>query len=329
MNPYPALRNNDFFKIHVEHLPTKKKIAFEGWVTSFSDTYTSQWQEETVYGRMDPLATYQRTGRSIQLAFDIPNDDKQHAIDNMDKVRQLIKFMYPLYAAGAMVQQNTLQSGPLLGLKWTNLISSPNNSDEKLIGYINGGLAYSPEVTEGGFILKGLESATVERSRPIPGQRVESQSSIAVKNYFPKKLSLSFTFTVLHTHLVGWAPTAGSIGGTNFTFGGSFGTDEAFPNAFIAPPPPEGFVAGPRTTAETTDDANGNLDQTDNPTEEQIDDAIAARRERLNQGADAQADVGEVAGENNDEDEVAEVQMGACYGEHGQQLRDLGMCGDP
>jgi len=297
MNPYPALRTNDFFKIHIEHLPTKEKIAFEGWVTSFSDNYTSQWQEEMVYGRMDPLATYQRTGRSIQLGFDIPNDSKSHAITNMANVRQLIKFMYPLYAQGAMAQQNTIQAGPLLGLKWTNLISSPNNNGEKLIGYINGGLAYSPEVTEGGFILKGLESATVERSRPIPGQRVESQSSIAVKNYFPKKLSLSFTFTVLHTHLVGWAPTAGSIGGRSFTFGGSFGTDEAFPNAFIAPPPPEPEAGGTRTTTnQTTEGANQTLDQQGDPTPDQTEQAVAAREECQTNAADNQAAQGDING---------------------------------
>lgn len=282
MNPYPALRKNPFFQIHIEHLPTKEKIAFEGWVTSFSDSYTSQWQEEMVYGRMDPLATYQRTGRSISLGFDIPNDSKSHAITNMAKVRQLIKFMYPLYAESAMETQNTLQSGPLLGLKWTNLISSPNNSGEKLIGYINGGLAYSPEVTEGGFILGGLKQGTNE----------ESEASIAVKNYFPKKLSLSFTFTVLHTHLVGWAPSG--TGGKSFTFGGSQGTDAAFPNAFIAPPPPDPEEGGVRGNRETADDANGNLDETNEPTPKQTEDAEERRNEALNRGPDDEASAGKI-----------------------------------
>lgn len=298
MNPYPALRTNDFFKIHIEHLPTKEKIAFEGWVTNFSDNYTSQWQEEMVYGRMDPLATYQRTGRSISLGFDIPNDDKQHAIANMANVRQLIKFMYPLYAESAMAQQNTLQSGPLLGLKWTNLISSPNNNGEKLIGYINGGLAYSPEVAEGGFILRGLD----------PGLGVESQSSIAIKNYFPKKLSLSFTFTVLHTHLVGWAPSG--TGGKSFTFGGSQGTDAAFPNAFIAPPPPDPEEGGVRGDRETADDANGNLDETDNPSEIQTEDAEARRNEALNRGADDTADAGKIGAVVDDNTQALSSESG-------------------
>ena len=286
MNPHPALRKSPFFEIKIWHLPTNKAVTFEGWVTNFSDNYTSQWQEEMVYGRMDPLATYQRTGRSISLGFDIPNDSKSHAITNMANVRQLIKFMYPLYASSAMETQNTLQSGPLLGLKWTNLISSPNNNGEKLIGYINGGLAYSPEVTEGGFIFGGLEAP-----KPDTPQK-ESEASIAVKNYFPKKLSLSFTFTVLHTHLVGWAPSG--TGGKSFTFGGSQGTDAAFPNAFIAPPPPDPEEGGVRGNRETADDANGNLDETNEPTPKQTEDAEERRNEALNRGPDDEASAGKI-----------------------------------
>ena len=286
MNPYPDLRKNPFFEIKIWHLPTEKEVVFDGWVTNFSDSYTSQWQEEMVYGRMDPLATYQRTGRSISLGFDIPNDSKSHAIANMAKVRQLIKFMYPLYAENAMAQQNTLQSGPLLGLKWTNLISSPNNSGEKLIGYINGGLAYSPEVTEGGFIMGAV---TKDLEKPF-----EVTPRTAIKNYFPKKLSLSFTFTVLHTHLVGWAPSG--TGGKSFTFGGSQGTDEAFPNAFIGLPPPDPEDGGARGDRETADDANGNLNPNDDPTPAQEAAKKEAREECQSNAADNFANQGLISG---------------------------------
>jgi hypothetical protein len=198
-----------------------------------------------------------------------------------------------------METQNTLQSGPLLGLKWTNLISSPNNNGEKLIGYINGGLAYSPEVTEGGFILGGLKQGTNE----------ESEASIAVKNYFPKKLSLSFTFTVLHTHLVGWAPSG--TGGKSFTFGGSQGTDAAFPNAFIAPPPPDPEEGGVRGNRETADDANGNLDETNEPTPKQTEDAEERRNEALNRGPDDEASAGKIGAVVDDNTEALSSASGS------------------
>ena len=287
MNPYPALRTNEFFKIHIEHLPTKEKVAFEGWVTNFNDTYTAQWQEEMVYGRMDPLATYQRTGRSISLGFDIPNDSKAVAMKNMANVRKLIKFMYPLYKEGDMAQQNTLQSGPLLGLKWTNLISSPTNPGEKLIGYINGGISYNPEVADGGFILGELNA---DGTAAIG-------ASISMKNYFPKKLSLSFTFTVLHTHLVGWAPAAAAPGGATFVFGGNADIDRAFPNAFIGQPEPDPEHGGARGNMDTTDDANQDLDQRDNPTQEQEEAKKEAREACQSNAADNLSNQGQITGD--------------------------------
>ena len=245
------LRSSDLFKIHIEHLPTKNEVSFEGFVTGFSDTYTSQWNEEMVYGRMDPLSTFQSTRRSIEIGFDIPNDSKQHAIWNMSQVRQFIQFLYPTYNDSGLSQQNVLKAGPLLGIKWINLISSPNNAQEKLIGYINGSVSYSPEMNDGGFLARRLSAGL---------QPAEDSRSKEIANYFPKKLSLSFNFTVLHTHLVGWAPDAESAaaGVTSFVFGGDQAIASAFPNAAISPPP-----APPTAAAEsgekTTDDANEDL----------------------------------------------------------------------
>ena len=41
-------RNKRFFSIQIGHIPTGNDVTFEGWVTSFSDAYTSQWTEENV-----------------------------------------------------------------------------------------------------------------------------------------------------------------------------------------------------------------------------------------------------------------------------------------
>ena len=35
------------------HLPTKRSISFPAFLTSFGDSYTSNWAQENVYGRMD------------------------------------------------------------------------------------------------------------------------------------------------------------------------------------------------------------------------------------------------------------------------------------
>ena len=227
-----GLRNNEFFGIHIKHLPTKQTVSFEGWVTQFSDTYTAQWNEQRVYGRMDPLATYEGTGRQILLSFDIPNDSKMAATANMQKIQQFIKFMYPVYNDGEESVQNVLTAAPLLTLKWTNLISSPNNEGQELVGYINGPISYAPDVAEGGFMSGEITTYETEGTPP---------KDIAIRNYFPKKISMSFGFTVLHTHLVGWTPTDNTK--TSFIFGNEEINDR-FPNIYKEFPIPNDVLAG-------------------------------------------------------------------------------------
>lgn len=42
-------------------------VSFYAFVTSFSDNMTSNWNEEQVYGRPDPIGTFQNTSRKISL----------------------------------------------------------------------------------------------------------------------------------------------------------------------------------------------------------------------------------------------------------------------
>ena len=263
------LRDKWFFTIGIDHIPTGEHVAFEGWVTDFSDTYTTQWNEEPVYGRMDPLSTYQGTRRQITLGFDIVNDSLTRAQFNMDSIAKFLKFQYPVYENTSLNQQNTLKAAPLLALKWTNLISSPNNKEQKLIGYINGGVSYAPDMGEGGF-LSGEIVDWARDNRPLKEREMK-----AIRNYIPKRVSLNFTFTVLHTHLVGWAPVpswggmsdeairaaqAGGQGprGVEYVFGNKE-VSPRFPNIYRAfkpdpqqvgaPPPPDRRTT-PQTDAE-------------------------------------------------------------------------------
>ena len=236
----PSLRTSPFFTIGITHIPTNEKVKFEAWITQFSDTYSPSWNSEPVYGRMDPLSTYQSTGRVIQLGFDIVNDSAKHGLQNLQNIDKFLKFLYPVYnnfgpgAQGAVSQQNVLSAGPLLALKWTNLIGSSTGPNDKLIGYVNGAVAYAPEMGEGGFILGEAPPAPDPDS--AGGDDAPEPKKPALANYVPKKVSLSFSFTVLHTHLAGWA--AESAGSTTFIFGGDKSIADSFPHITAAPPAP-------------------------------------------------------------------------------------------
>ena len=260
------LRNNEFFKIHIKHIPTGRRISFEGFVTQFSDTYTAQWNEEQVYGRMDPLATYQGTKRNITLGFDIPADSSHMATMNMNAIRNLVQFMYPVYDSGDLSTQNVLAAAPLLTLKWTNLVSSVNNEGQELVGYINGPISYAPDVSQGGFMHGAIVQHAAKEGQIVNGKQLRigsggQEKKVAIRNYFPKKLSLNFNFTVLHTHLLGWSPS-GKVDNwegqpedvvahaklhdmpsrnqtTTYSFGGSIDVASRFPNIYQAPPAPD------------------------------------------------------------------------------------------
>ena len=253
----PSLRTDPFFTIHIIHLPTSLEVGFEGWVTQFSDSFSSNWSSTPVYGRMDPLPAFENTQRSITLGFDVVSDNMKEAITNLTKINQLIEFLYPMYNKSIRSSQTILNAAPLLGIKWTNLISNAAQG-EYLYGYIQGGVNYAPDMGEGGFIVRKAEgAATVEipgpegdeilfdsfgssmpANRPITSYGSGAERLITNNNvndaitevqredsYIPKKVSLSFTFNVLHTHLNGW--------NKNKSFGGADSLTRKFPNASV------------------------------------------------------------------------------------------------
>jgi hypothetical protein len=173
---------NPNWKIFFRHVATGAQVAFEGWVTDFSDNFQSEWTNTPAYGRMDPLATFQRTGRTITLSFDVPAADRQQAIANTGNVDLLIKFLYPVYADGQRTYGNVLKASPLLTLRWANLIANYGAAgDEELVGYLSG-INYAPDLDAGFFMVRG-------------------------QKLFPQLLKINFTFTVLHTVLPGWSIT--------------------------------------------------------------------------------------------------------------------------
>ncbi len=255
------MRNSEFFTIQFKHIPTGRKTSFEGWVTTFSDNFSSQWNEVPVYGRMDPLATFTRTSRKIQLAFDVVSDNLGGANKNLQQVNDLITFLYPVYekqgGTGNQRVGHTLKAAPLIELKWTNLIADASDNSG-LIGYLDG-VNYAPKMDDGGFgraagYMEGLDRATAEQRtqaqgaedkfltraarrevtartqpQPPPGrtstdinQGVDHKTDI----YIPKTLSISLNFTVLHKHLPGWTFAQG----TNEIIFGNKQVNGSFPN---------------------------------------------------------------------------------------------------
>jgi hypothetical protein len=176
------------------HLATGKAVGFKAYVTEFSDSYNSSWSDTTVYGRMDPIGVYQGTSRKISISWDVPSASAYDAYKNLQRISQLIRMLYPVYTNAEETGVRTLKASPLLRLKFMNLSRDVRNGKEGLVGYINGDFSYKPDLKQGVF---DGDDGTLEMNGIF--------DAFDEPTIYPKVASLSCTFTVLHTHPLGFS----------------------------------------------------------------------------------------------------------------------------
>ena len=171
-------------------------VSFKAFLTDYEDSFTSNWNSEEVYGRMDPIQTFQGTIRNISLALDVVANGEGEALANLLKAERLIKMLYPMYEQGPNNSATVIGASPIIKLKYGNLISSvgaaasagdlwansdANVKDVGLVGTIDG-LSYAPDIEAGFFDIND-------------GGAV-----------LPQTIKISFNFIVLHDHPLGWRP---------------------------------------------------------------------------------------------------------------------------
>ena len=132
-------------------------VRFPAFLTDFSQTFDATWNTEDVFGRMDPIATYQGTKRTVSLGFDVPSATLDGAKFNLEKTKNLIKMVYPVYTdiGGAKI----LSKPPLVRVQFANLlegnITATEGDNQGPLGWISG-LSWNPDLTMGMFADAGL-----------------------------------------------------------------------------------------------------------------------------------------------------------------------------
>ena len=205
-----ALPNENDFSINITHLPTREEVTFAGWVTQFSDNFSSTWNEVQVYGRMDPLSTFQNTRRKITISFDVVAGSAIEAYNNDLKMNRLIQFLYPVYDRGAATtafnaarDQSILAAAPLLKVQFANLMQS-NVTQEGLVCYLES-VDYNPNINAGQFFAGVYASGQVPS---VVGSNDYIGNTMPSNTMFYQEMSVNLSFTVLHTHLTGWVKGA-------------------------------------------------------------------------------------------------------------------------
>jgi hypothetical protein len=206
-------------KIVFIHLPSDKSVSFKAFLTSFTDNFESEWASEQVYGRNDPIMTFQGTRRSISLGWQVVAGSAEEAKSNLFKCQSLFSMLYPVYGA-----QQSLQSPPIFRLKMMNLIQDVSNSGG-LVGTASG-FSFNPDLDVGFF--------DQERGK-----------------VYPKVIALECTYTALHTHELGYYDDGSKIGDFGkFPYG--LGKKGRTPPAGgkVSDTEPEDIEAGSSTEAE-------------------------------------------------------------------------------
>ena len=129
--------NEDAHKLIFESVQVEGLIVeFSAFITGFTDNFISEWERETVYGRMDPIQNFKNTRREISLEWALIAASSDQAQANMKKVSKLTRMLYPTVAqAGYGVAVN---GSPLIAIKLDNLISNTDGTDRGLFGSVDG-----------------------------------------------------------------------------------------------------------------------------------------------------------------------------------------------
>ena len=99
-NSYPTTMANRGLYIEFFHLVSGTSVRFPAFLTQFEDQWSSEWNEETVFGRMDPISTFKRTMRKINLGWEIAAESGAQARENIANISALIQMLYPSYDRG-------------------------------------------------------------------------------------------------------------------------------------------------------------------------------------------------------------------------------------
>lgn len=194
-----------FIEFQSVHTPSMM-VKFKAIITSFSQDFSANFNKQNVFGRMDPITTFQNTQRTINLGWKTISFSAEEGAENLKKINLLSRMLYPTYDdlgadirkvgdnsfTGAQLGSNalTMAKPPLIRVKFVNWMQS--DSGNGLICAIDG-FSYEPDFQEEGvFDYAG--------------------------NIVPKTININCSITVLHESDLGWTQTGEWLGSDSFPF---------------------------------------------------------------------------------------------------------------
>ncbi len=83
--------------IRFEHVASGQQAEFKAFLEDYSDNFSSDWNHQDTWGRMDNIQTFRTTVRKITLAWSMPSYSEDEAISNFQEISKLQTMLYPTY----------------------------------------------------------------------------------------------------------------------------------------------------------------------------------------------------------------------------------------
>ena len=177
--------------LSIFHVASGAEVNFKAFITSYNENFNSTYAPNDLFGRFDPIMTFQKTTRTFAVRWEVPAFTLEEAKANLARCNRLAQFMYPAYSRRNSA--TTLARPPLMRIKFANLIrntaagDSPFARDAGLLVAV-GGLNITPDFASDGSGFFDPGSSTL----------------------YPKKIAIDLSsVTVLHEHQLGWGPELG------------------------------------------------------------------------------------------------------------------------
>lgn len=166
-------------------------VNFFAFMESFSDAYSSNFQQDPAFGRTDPLPYYQNTQRTISMNWTLVAHNMETAARNLNDVKTLIQLLYPSYTDHG--DQKTFSAAPIIGLRYINLVQEQGSpAGQNLLAGTVSSFTHTPD----------LEFGVFEETDGI----------------LPKVIRLTCTFNPIHSKTLGFDENGNGLSGKNFPY---------------------------------------------------------------------------------------------------------------
>ena len=184
--------NKGDYYVHIKGLHNTVSVKFKAIITNFKDSLAANYNSEEVYGRIDPIMTFQGTTRKLSMTLEVPAESATEAQQNFQSLSQLMASQYPGYQIAGSA--TSISTSPLHKIKFANWVTSGGTqgtvSEAGLVVALEG-VSFSPN----------LDAGVIENGPKL----------------LPKQFDLELTMTVLHTDQVGWNPE-GWVGNRKYPY---------------------------------------------------------------------------------------------------------------